>query len=301
MSEILNFNSNTSGKPSSRSGESASPPKDARRYSSDEVSDIIRKGLQDINNESNASVDHQEMLSIGQEFGLKEADIDKAYEELLDQRDMEEVVRQSWFGFKMSCILNSFIAVIVLAVYFLVELDTSFYLFPVLPLLITGIVVAAHGLSLRYFPKLVTSMVNLSTDIETGSTASFSTRKLYIRGPMIMYYGGLSGDGLSVEKGLLSLEDDFLVMEYRKVGGIFGQSKSEVKEIKIPLKEIVGVRLERLFWMSKLILQGQRLKTFENVPGESGNSLHLTFYPRSRVAVHNLARDIEAKISPAAE
>ena len=86
-------------------------------------------------------------------------------------------------------------------------------------------------------------------------------------------------------------------MEYRRVHGLLGAAKSKVKEKKIPLNEIAGIELDRSYWLSKLTLKAKSLKTFEDVPGESNGTLHLTFMPKARVAVINLARQIESRIA----
>ena len=288
MTEIVNFDTKKGSKSSAEPQQSANDEKDARRYSSDEVADVIRQALQSVNSRPNTSVDHQEMLSIGEEFGLREEDIDKAYEDLLDQRDMDQLQTQLWRGFKFAVVINLVIAIVLITIDILLVPDNSFALYPVF---IMGVILLFHGLIVRRFPNLITSIFNFHSDIETGSMASFTTEGLHISSGLFFTYRGMV-----IHKGLLSIEDDFLIMEYRTMRDFLGRLRSEVKEIRIPLKDILGVKLERQFWMSKLILQGARLKTFENVPGESGSSLHLTFYPRARVAIHNLARDIESHI-----
>ena len=44
----------------------------SRRYSSDEVADIIRLSLQDENRNSENSIDHKELISIGKEVGVSQ-------------------------------------------------------------------------------------------------------------------------------------------------------------------------------------------------------------------------------------
>ena len=67
-------------------------------------------------------------------------------------------------------------------------------------------------------------------------------------------------------------------MEYRKFDNFFILKKPEIQEQRIALIDIVSVRLERQFWLSKLVLRGKRLRTFENIPGESGGYLKPCFF-----------------------
>jgi hypothetical protein len=287
MPEIVNFNTTASDRKKDQPGSSTKEKVD-RYYSGDEVSEIIRLALKGVDYEASNSVDHQELMTIGKEFGLCEEEINTAYEKLQDQRDTSELKELLGIQLKMVGFLMFAIALLLFAIDFFFYPEESFAQFA-LPGLMMAIIVC--GLQFRYFPKLASSIFATSSKLETGSVASFSTRRLVI-------YRKAIGDyrGRYIEKGLVRVEDDYLLMEYRRYDILIWNKKSEIEEMKIPLAEIIGVQLERKFWMSKLVLKARSLKTFDNVPGESSGSLHLTFYPRARISARNLTKEIERYI-----
>lgn len=287
MSEIVNFKSKVNEK--SAEIESTESQFDPRQYSPDEVSDIIRQALQNVDGDANDSVIHSELLSIGQDFGLGKDDIERAYEALLDERDMARMKEHLWLRFKVVSATVSLIAVVLFVVDIFLVPDSSFVLYAV-PVL--ALVIIFCGLQIRYIPKLVTSVFDFSSNVETGSAPSFTTRNIHVSVDSVLFYSGFF-----IEKGVIRIEKDCLLIEYRKVDSLFGVLKSKVKEVRIPLSEITNVKLERKFWLSKLTLRAKSLKTFEDVPGESDGYLKLTFTPRARVAVFNLVKDIEQHIA----
>lgn len=289
MSKIVNFKAQK--KPESSESASAQAQADPRQYSPDEVSDIIGHALRKIDDTANDSVVHSELLSIAKEFGLEEDDIEKAYDSLLDERDMAALMHHMWFQFKFVTYVNILIVIGLFAVDFFLFPDAAFAQFSLIGLAIGTLI---GGVILKAFPKLAKNLFASSSNLDSGSAPSFTTRKFYISSWAFLVYSGRN-----IEKGIVRIEGDSLLMEYRKVDGLLGVLKSRVKEVRVPLNQIVGVELERKYWMSKLTLQSTSLKTFEDVPGESDGKLELTFAPRARVAVINLARDIESRISRA--
>ena len=287
MPEIINFNTTVNDKKKVQPGSSTKGKVD-RYYSSDEVSEIIRIALKGVDYEASNSVDHEELLSIGKEFGLSEEEINTAYEKRQDQRDTNELKELLGIQLKVVSFMMFGIALLLFAIDFFFYPERSFAQFA-LPGLMMAIIVC--GLQFRFFPKLASSIFATSSRLETGSVASFSTRKLIISRRLIGDYRGRY-----IEKGLVRVEDDYLLMEYRIYDILFWNKKSEIEEVKIPLAELIGVQLERKFWMSKLVLKARSLKTFDNVPGESNGSLHLTFFPRARISARNLAKEIERYI-----
>ena len=287
MSKIVNFKAQQHRKPDS--SEQVSSKSDPREYSPDEVSDIIRQALQNVDNTSSDSVIHIELLAIAEEFGLGEREIERAYEQLLDERDMEQTREYVRFQFKLTCIGVAFISIVMFAVDLFINSELLFAMYAV-PSLVLTVVIGA--INVKYLPDFLVKAFGFSSNIETGSSPTFTTRKIHMSSMGLFFYSGVN-----VEKGMLRIEGDSLLMEYRRVNGLLGTPKSKVMEIKIPLNEITGIELDRSYWLSKLSLKAKSLKTFEDVPGETDGSLNLTFMPRARVAVINLAREIEGHIA----
>jgi hypothetical protein len=289
MSKIVNFRAQEHRKPDN--SEQSNSESDPREYSPDEVSDIIKQALQNVDNTSSDSVVHSELLAIAEEFGLGEKEIERAYSQLLDDRDLEQTREHLRFQFKLNCIFIAIVSLVIFAVDLFINSEILFAMYAVPGLVFTVIVGA---LVAKYLPDILPKMMEFSSSIETGSSPTFTTRKVHITRWGLFFYSGVSE-----EKGKLRIEGDTLLMEYRLVDGLFGTPKSKVVEKKIPLSEITGIELDRSYWLSKLTLKSKSLKTFEDVPGETDGCLKLTFMPRARVAIINLSREIEGRIANA--
>lgn len=284
MSKIVNFKASEENE-----AHKADSQSDPREYSPDEVSDIIRQALKNVDNSSSDAVIHSELLAIAEDFGLGEKEIERAYEQLLDERDMEQTREYMKFQFKLTCIGVVIISVGIFSLDLFLNSELLFALYAV-PGLVLTLVIGA--LTSKYLPDFLVDTLGFSSNIETGSSPTFTTRKIYMSSWGLFFYSGLN-----VRKGMLHIDGDHLVMEYRRAQGLMGSPLSKVKEKRIPLDEITGIELDRSYWLSKLTLKAKSLKTFEGVPGENNGSLNLTFMPKARIAVINLARELEGRIA----
>ena len=97
--------------------------------------------------------------------------------------------------------------------------------------------------------------------------------------------------------GLAQVRDDCLLLEFEIADTMFHTIKSKVREVAVPIGEITAVRLERRLWATKLILQGRRLKTFDEVPGSGSGEVTLVFDRQTRSASERLARELNDLIS----
>jgi hypothetical protein len=89
-------------------------------------------------------------------------------------------------------------------------------------------------------------------------------------------YAGF-GDG----EGLLHNERTHLCLEYQVKDGILGVLKSEVRELRIPIENVASVSLTKgwfgMNWFGvKIIIQADRMETFQDVPGASNGRLELS-------------------------
>lgn len=90
---------------------------------------------------------------------------------------------------------------------------------------------------------------------------------------------GLFG-GIAEAEGIARLEPETLVLEFRFKDSVAGLILSSVKEVRLPLTEITGVRLEKnVFWKkisgARLIIQARSMKTVEAVPSNRPGEIRL--------------------------
>jgi hypothetical protein len=80
--------------------------------------------------------------------------------------------------------------------------------------------------------------------------------------------------------GVLHDEGDTLRFEFQIKDSLAGLLKTNVKEVRIPVKEIDSVQLMRKWWGTskqglKLVLQATGMATFKDIPGASQRQLIL--------------------------
>jgi hypothetical protein len=127
--------------------------------------------------------------------------------------------------------------------------------------------------------------LNANSHLETESgppVAAFKIGELY--------------HGLAETKGMARVEDDALILEHQTVDTALGYFKSRVHETVIPMSDLASARLERKLWHNKLILRSHRMTLLQDVPGESGGTVTLTFSGAARPASERLARQLMAGI-----
>jgi hypothetical protein len=81
--------------------------------------------------------------------------------------------------------------------------------------------------------------------------------------------------------GVLHDEGDTFRFEFQVKDSLAGLLKTNVKEVRIPVKEIDSVQLMRKWWGTsrrgvRLVLQATGLTTFKDIPGASHRQLILT-------------------------
>ena len=124
----------------------------ARRYSSEEVAEIIRLGLRQDRKSSEETVDYEELLAIAQEVGVDSERIDRAVELLEDEQAAREKERDLWARFHTHVIL--FIAVNLLCVTINVLGDSSTF-WSLYVVFGWGLFLLGHYAGLRFAPDFV--------------------------------------------------------------------------------------------------------------------------------------------------
>jgi hypothetical protein len=77
-------------------------------------------------------------------------------------------------------------------------------------------------------------------------------------------------------EGLMHRDGDRLHLEYQIIDGILGVLKSGVKQVDIPIADLVSVDLARgWFGGLRIVLQARRMEAVQDVPGMSQGRVEL--------------------------
>lgn len=288
MADMLKFESKDS-EPKEQDSPPDKPRKGtaARRYSSDEVADIIRRSLVDESNPPEAAVDHEELLSIGREFGVDDARIDRAIRSLEEERRTKDKEQHLWLKFKAHC--ASSVGVMVLCV--IINLFTGMDVFwSGYVLLGMGLFLLGHYAGIRYAPEFVEMAFERSRGIALNYYEDQYTDDANVA------FNVWDDSGLMESDGLISYADDTLKIEYQTSDSVLGLFKTSIKEIEIDVKEIHQACIERKMFGSELVLQGKSLRVFRTLPGCRGGNLRIKINRQSQVAAQNLVDEISAAL-----
>jgi len=256
-----------------------------RRYSSDEVADIIRFSLMDESAKPEEAVDHDELLSIGKEFGVDDAQIDRAIHSLEEERRTKDKEQHLWQKFKAHCATS--IAVMVLCV--IINIFTGMAVFwSGYVVLGMGLFLLGHYAGVRYAPEFV----------EMAFERSRGLARNYYEDQYVddenMAFNVWDSSGLLESDGLISFTDATLKVEYQTTDSVLGLFKTSVKEIEIAVGDILQARIERKMFGSELVLQGNSLRVFRNLPGSTGGNFRIKINRQSQLAAQNLVDAITA-------
>ena len=263
----------------------AAPPKtkSQRRYSSDEVADIIRIGLQTEAGKTDNTIDHDELISIGKEVGVSDEQIDIAVRLLEEEQQTSDKERLLWLKFKTHTVV--FVGVNLLCI--TINLLTGVNVFWSGYVLITmGIFLLAHYAGLRYAPEV------LQMAMDRTKRIAKSRYQGIIQDDVNVSFSVADSSGLMTSEGLLFIEEDQLIIEHQTVDSVVGIIKSGIKRTEIKLGEIAQAKLQPKFWSSELMLQGRSLRTFRHLPGSSAGTLYLKINKESNKAAVNLVNQI---------
>lgn len=259
----------------------------SRRYSSEEVADIIRISLRDEARRADDTVDYEELLAIAAEMGVHKDQITRAVhlleeEQLAHDKESELYVRFKTHGFL-------FIAVNLLCVSINV-LGNSSTFWSMYVLFGWGLFLLGHYAGLRYAPQFVEMAMDRTRQLANNHYQAMFEDDANI--------GFTSSDstGMSETQGLISLEGDKLVLEYQTMDAFLGLLKSSIKVVEIPIHDLSNIRLEQRLWNAELVLQGKTMRVFKNAPGSSAGKLRLRINRPSARAAAGLVQTAREKL-----
>jgi hypothetical protein len=75
--------------------------------------------------------------------------------------------------------------------------------------------------------------------------------------------------GLKKAEGLIKLRDKGFDLEFKEEDAFVGMYKSEVETVHISYSDLKNIRFEKSWFSAKIVLEGNSMKVFEEVPGEA--------------------------------
>ena len=100
-------------------------------------------------------------------------------------------------------------------------------------------------------------------------------------------------EGFATTEGLLSIEEDALILEFKTKDSFVGLIQSEIKRIEIPLSSLAGIEFQKKWYGNKIIVRTNRLEPLDQIPGSKQGEAKLTVQRKNR----DLASDLVSYIS----
>lgn len=255
----------------------------SRRYSSDEVADIIRLSLQDEQGNPENSIDHEELISIGKEVGVSQEQIDRAVGLLEDEHQTKDKERLLWLRFKGHCLTFVFVNLACISINVFTGTESfwaGYVLFG------TGLFLLGHYAGLRYAPDFV------EMAIERTRIHAFGHPQASVAADANVSFTVSDPSGLMESTGLVYVEDEQLHLEYQTSDSVLGLLKGNIKSVQVDLADITHSCLEHKLWSSELVLQGKSMRVFGSAPGSSSGTLRLQISKPYHSAALNLLKQL---------
>ena len=259
-------------------------PDNSRRYSSDEVADIIRLSLQDENRNSENGIDHDELISIGKEVGVSQDQIDRAVVLLEDEHQTKDKERLLWMRFKGHCLTFAFVNLLCVSINIFTGTESfwaGYVLFG------TGLFLIGHYAGLRYAPDFVEMAIERTRMHTFGQTA------ILVAQDATVSFTVSDPSGLMESNGLVYIKGQQLHLEYQTSDSVLGLLKTNIKSLEVDLADISHCFLEHKFWTSELILQGNSMRVFGSAPGSASGTLRLKIGKQHHNAALNLLSQLK--------
>jgi len=257
-----------------------------RHYSSEEVADIIRLSLQDDSRRnSDALIDHDELMAIAKDVGVSSDQIDRAVLMLEEEQQTRDKERGLWLRFKGHALLFAAINLMLIVINLLSGSNTFWAMYSVFG---WGLFLLGHYAGLRYAPQFVEMAMQRSRNMMDLANPDHVERDDQV------LFSTSDSMGMTETSGMIRLEDDKLILEYQTIDALLGLIKSEVKTLEIPLANLSSGRIEQKLWSADLILQGKTMRVLSSVPGASRGQLRVKLNRHSVGAAKALIRVMES-------
>jgi len=258
-----------------------------RRYSSEEVADIIRLSMQGDNPDKANSVDYEELVGIAKDVGVEPDQIDRAVHQLEEEQITREKEQFLWRRFNAHAIIFAGANIFLFILNLLTGPD---YFWSLYVFFSWGLFLLGHYLGLRYAPQFVELAMQHTRRIGSNTYQNMLDSEDQV------IFNNTDSMGLSDTQGMISLEEQNIVVEYQTVDTMLGVLKTGVKVIEIPLSGVIGARLEQKLWSTEFILNGKNMRALGNVPGASQGSMRVKIARGSTTAANLLVEQINESL-----
>ncbi len=259
----------------------------SRRYSSDEVADIIRLGLLNDSGETADTVDYSELVAIGKDLGVSAETIDRSILLLEQQQVSKDQDKQLWAKFKGHCLVFVCVAVFALFVNLLAGMDQYWLGYIVVAM---GFLLMGHYLGLRFAPEFLQKALERTSELARNGTSAYFDEDANVSFKID------DPSGLMESEGMVSLVDDHLQIEFQTYDALLGLLRTQLKEASIALADIKTIKLQQRFWSSELVIQGRNMKVFKHLPGGGAGKLVLKLNREAQQAALNLVLTVNEKL-----
>jgi transposase-like protein len=260
-----------------------------RRYSSDEVADIIRLSLQDENRQrSDDFVDYDELLAIAKDVGVDSSQIDRAVQLLEEEQQARDKEQFLWLRFKTHTLLFAVTNLLLITVNLISGSDSFWAMYVVFG---WGLFLLGHYAGIRYAPQFVEIAMQ-----RTREMANNKYQNLFDSEDQVLISTS-DAMGMTETSGMISLEEDQLMLEYQTIDAMLGVIKTGVKTVSIPLSGLSSARVEQKLWSAELVLQGKTMRLFGNAPGTKAGQLRVKINRQSLAAANALVEEIKSRLA----
>ena len=100
--------------------------------------------------------------------------------------------------------------------------------------------------------------------------------------------------GFANGQGLLRHEDDHICLEFQISDAVVGLIKSAIKEIRIPIRDLVSVTLVKSWFpfRTNIVIQAKRLEVLREVPTAESGQVRLGIARKDRPAAERFVADL---------
>jgi len=258
-----------------------------RRYSSDEVADIIRLGLMNDAGDTEDTVDYSELVAIGKDLGVSPDAIDRSILLLEQQQDSKNQDKQLWLKFRAHCIVFVSVSLIALIINLLAGLDEFWSGYIVVAM---GLFLLGHYAGLRFAPEFLQKALERTSELARNSGAG------YVSEDENVSFKIDDPSGFMESEGVVYLDDDHLQIEFQTYDSVLGLLRSQLKEASIALDDVRTIKLNQKFWSSELVIQGRNMKVFRHLPGGGAGKLILKLNREAQQAALDLVLSVNEKL-----
>ncbi|MEX2456096.1 MAG: hypothetical protein WD381_02230 [Balneolaceae bacterium] len=103
--------------------------------------------------------------------------------------------------------------------------------------------------------------------------------------------------GFAEVKGLLSVYEESILLEFERKDAVIGVFKSGLKEARIPYSNLEEMEWKKGFFRSKIILTGKTMRSLSEVPGAEQGRLVMNVKRKDREDAERVASRVRLRIS----